>query len=263
MLVFDDSVSSSYNALPIVNLLLTPIFLQLNFNTQRSSQWDGLRHFAYQKEQLFYQGVTREQIIAEGSGILGLQNVHAQGGIAGRGVLLDYYAYSKSIGKVYDPMARHAISFDDLMACIKYQEAKSGFTMEFLQGDILVIRCGYTSRYLELEKEEERALGLALPPQTCGVEQDVRLLEWMWDHHFAAVAGDSPSFEYFPPKEDADFLLHEVLIAGWGCPIGELLWLEDLAHACEQRKRWTFFVASSPLNVFGGVASPANIMAIL
>ena len=27
-------------------------------NTQSSSQWDGLRHFGYQKEQKFYNGVT-------------------------------------------------------------------------------------------------------------------------------------------------------------------------------------------------------------
>jgi len=32
------------------------------FNTQSSSQWDGLRHFAYQKERLFYNGVTMEDI---------------------------------------------------------------------------------------------------------------------------------------------------------------------------------------------------------
>jgi hypothetical protein len=32
------------------------------FNTQVSSQWDGLRHYGYQKEQMFYNGVTMEQI---------------------------------------------------------------------------------------------------------------------------------------------------------------------------------------------------------
>jgi hypothetical protein len=36
------------------------------FNTQVSSQWDGLRHFAYQKEELFYNGVTLEDIHGEG-----------------------------------------------------------------------------------------------------------------------------------------------------------------------------------------------------
>lgn len=33
-----------------------------NFNTQCSSQWDGLRHYGYQKEKLFYNGVTMGNI---------------------------------------------------------------------------------------------------------------------------------------------------------------------------------------------------------
>lgn len=32
-----------------------------------SSQWDGLRHFAYQKEKKFYNGVTMEDIHGTGS----------------------------------------------------------------------------------------------------------------------------------------------------------------------------------------------------
>lgn len=32
------------------------------FNSQGSSQWDGLRHFGYQKEKVFYGGVTMDEI---------------------------------------------------------------------------------------------------------------------------------------------------------------------------------------------------------
>lgn len=35
------------------------------FNTQSSSQWDGLRHFGYQKEKVFYNGVTLDDIHGE------------------------------------------------------------------------------------------------------------------------------------------------------------------------------------------------------
>jgi hypothetical protein len=38
------------------------------FNSQVSSQWDGLRHFAYQKEQKFYGGVTMDDIHGVGGG---------------------------------------------------------------------------------------------------------------------------------------------------------------------------------------------------
>ena len=57
--------------------------------------------------------------------------------------------------------------------------------------------------------------------------------------------------------------MHEVLLAGWGCPIGEMFDLEKLSEECRKRGRWTFFVCSEPLNVIGGVASPPNAIAIL
>ena len=56
--------------------------------------------------------------------------------------------------------------------------------------------------------------------------------------------------------------MHEVLLAGWGMPIGELFDLEKLAGYCKKVKRWSFFVTSEVCNVPGGVASPPNILAI-
>jgi hypothetical protein len=45
------------------------------------------------------------------------------------------------------------------------------------------------------------------------------------------------------------YMLHEVLVAGWGCPIGELFDLEALSVQCKKSKRYSFFVASEPCNV--------------
>lgn len=36
----------------------------LTFNTQSSSQWDGFRHYGYQKEGLFFNGCTLQDIHA-------------------------------------------------------------------------------------------------------------------------------------------------------------------------------------------------------
>ena len=36
-----------------------------SFNTQSSSQWDGLRHYGYQTEKVFYNGVTMDDIHGE------------------------------------------------------------------------------------------------------------------------------------------------------------------------------------------------------
>jgi hypothetical protein len=60
-----------------------------------------------------------------------------------------------------------------------------------------------------------------------------------------------------------DYAMHEVFLAGWGMPIGEMFYLEELAEQCRRLGRWTFFFTSEPLNVNGGVASPPNALAIL
>lgn len=87
------------------------------------------------------------------------------------------------------------------------------------------------------------------------------MLRWIWNS-FSAVAGDQPSFESWPAPPEAPYALHEVLLAGWGCPIGELFDLEKLAEHCKREGRWSFFVSSEPCNVPGGVASPPNVLAI-
>lgn len=43
---------------------------------------------------------------------------------------------------------------------------------------------------------------------------------------------------------------------------GELFDLEALARSCQELQRWSFFVASVPLNMPGGVSSPPNVMAL-
>lgn len=149
------------------------------------------------------------------------------------------------------------------MACFQWQQEQSSEPLALQTGDILLIRQGFHVRYAQLDEAQERAVGQAWPPASCGVHQDVRLLQWLWDSHVAAVGGDAPALENFPPDEKAGFMLHEVLLSGWGCPIAEMLCLDDLAAFCRERKRWTFFVSSSPLNVQGGVGSPANMMALV
>lgn len=85
------------------------------------------------------------------------------------------------------------------------------------------------------------------------------MLEFLWDSQFAAVAGDCPGFEAWPPTEQA---MHQILLSGFGMPIGELFDLEELSRECEKQQRWTFFFTSQVLNVRGGVASPPNAIAI-
>ncbi|KAE8346410.1 hypothetical protein BDV24DRAFT_147581 [Aspergillus arachidicola] len=211
---------------------------ELHFNTQKSSQVDGLRHAAYQKSGLFYNGKSKEDILKAGSLTLGIHQWHDNGLFAGRGILIDYWAYVKRHGKAYDAIGGAPITHDELMACLAEQSQLSKQTIEFRKAQ-------------------------TTPPKTSGVAQDERMLQFLWEKQVAIVGGDAPAWECLPPVPSSNFLYHEVLLAGWGCPIGELLWLEDLARACDEHKKWTFFLTSVPLNVPGGVASPANMIAIL
>jgi kynurenine formamidase len=65
-------------------------------------------------------------------------------------------------------------------------------------GDILFIRSGYV-QWHDNATHEERLRG-AEKVQFGGVESTEDAVEWVWNHHFAAVAGDSPSWEAMPPK---------------------------------------------------------------
>jgi kynurenine formamidase len=56
--------------------------------------------------------------------------------------------------------------------------------------------------------------------------------------------------------------LHRVLIGLLGFAIGELWNLEDLAQDCATDGVYEFLLASAPLNVTGGIGSPANALAI-
>lgn len=146
-----------------------------------------------------------------------------------------------------------------------------------------------------MTEDQKKAYSQNPNPQHAGVEATIDMLRWLWDTGFSAVAGDAISWEVgldpsdghrvdtdgekvYPPV-NPDLFLHEYIIAGWGMPIGkralrpgidsayhvstgEMFDLEALSRTCAELQRWTFFVASTPFNMPGGVCSPPNIMAI-
>ncbi|CAG8981597.1 hypothetical protein HYALB_00009476 [Hymenoscyphus albidus] len=273
------------------------------FNSQVSTQWDGLRHFAYQKEGLFYNGTTARDIHGSslgegpvtcrtstrdpGTEVLGIQEM-AKRGIIGRAVLLDYHSWrlAQPAPREYDPFASASISLEELLAVAKAQGTEIRF------GDILFTRTetlreretassqfqssfpqpknenetdeksykGYKAVLNTKTDQEVSTLKDVMPPHFGGVEQSEELVKWIWEH-FSAVAGDQPSFECWP-SANPKLLLHEVLLAGWGMPIGELFDLESLAEHCRKVGRWSFFLSSEVCHVTGGVASPPNAVAI-
>ena len=164
------------------------------------------------------------------------------GGIVGRGVLLDYAAWAEANGTPVNCFQTQSIPLSVL------QEVAASQQTTFRPGDILLIRTGWTHAYERLSPAECQQLADYAAPPVIGVESSKEMLQWIWDTGFAAVAGDMPSFEAYP-CQNREFFLHEWLLAGWGIPIGELFDLERLSQECRQRRRWTFFFSSVPLKV--------------
>ncbi|KAI5924727.1 hypothetical protein F4810DRAFT_663092 [Camillea tinctor] len=238
------------------------------FNSQVSTQWDGLRHFAYQGARRFYGGRTQKDIHGQGRDedgkeggkgtVLGI-HAWAEQGIIGRAILIDYHGWRESQGvaaKPFDSFATSPIPLEDLKACL----AAQGTEVKF--GDILFVRTGFHLARSGKNPAEIWDHHEKVPHPFGGVQQSEEMLRWIWSS-FAAVAGDHPTFECWPPwTQVKEWSLHEVLLSGWGCPIGELFDLEALAAHCRASKRWSFFLSSEPCYVPGGVASPANAVAI-
>lgn len=158
-------------------------------------------------------------------------------------------------GVTVNALTRHTVSLDDVLTIAK----ECNITFE--PGDILFLRVGLPTTWDNMTDEEKVKYSQQETPNHAGLEQSERVVRFLWDQHFAAVAGDAVSFEVYPPVEK-EWDLHHFLLAGWGLPIGEMFDLEGLKEVCERLGRWTFFVSSSPLNCGRGVSSPPNCMAI-
>lgn len=165
-----------------------------------------------------------------------------QGGIVGRGVLLDWASWAEANGTKIEHFQTTPIPVSDLK---KVAEAQ-GTT--FREGDILFIRTGWTGVYPTLAQEFRTQLADNIPPKAIGLESSEDTLRWLWDNKFAAVAGDQPALEAWP-CQNQEFWLHEWLLAGWSMPIGELFDLQKLSEVCKQKKRYTFFFSSVPIKV--------------
>jgi len=241
-------------------------------NTQSGTQWDGFRHIAHFSTGHFYNGMIGNDIQGEKANNKCSIQHWAEHGIAGRGILIDYWSYAQKEGIKYDPYTHHEIPYSSLAACAKFQgidlrPASVGGSIQI--GDILLVRSGFISAY-NAKSDEERAKG-ALRHHVFGPEDDQRwaglsqeeeMVDFLHDCYFAAVAGDAPSFEAWPNMREGDKYLHEYILAFWGMPLGEMFDLEKLAKTCSEKGRWTFFFTSAVNNCPGGVSSHGNALAI-
>jgi hypothetical protein len=114
--------------------------------------------------------------------------------LVGRGVLLDFKAYADAHDIKYSCFEARKITIAELEATAKWE----GVT--FKQGDVLIVRSGYTEDLGKANAEEQ--VQMMSTHQMVGVEGTEESAKWFWNHHFSAVAGDAIGFEVIPPAKD-------------------------------------------------------------
>jgi kynurenine formamidase len=221
-----------------------------NFYLQSSSQWDSLRHIRA-REYGFYNGFSGEDA-GPGGSKLGINN-WADHGITGRGVLLDVARYMERQGTPLTAQEEYAIQPEMLEAVAEAQ----GSPLQ--TGDIILLRTGYIGAYLAGSPEDRVRFK---ENRDCpGLSSAEPMARYLWDKHPAAICSDNPAVEQVPGSPSLGYL-HRRLIPLLGFALGELFTFETLAEDCARDGRYSCFFIGVPLNIPGGVGSPANAMAI-
>jgi kynurenine formamidase len=222
-----------------------------SFNPQAGSQWDSLAHVPASPGS-FYNGVTVQQIRESHRNTIGHWVAH---GMAGRGVLLDVERF---VGAA--PGEAVGLTVTQLEQC------RRGASAEITPGDILLLYTGFDRWYAAQPESKRRMMADERALTAAGVEHSEEMAAYLWDLHISAIVSDNPSVEVWPPdwsRQAQPFgFLHHTLIGLFGMALGELWWLADLADDCRRDGRYTMFLASAPLNIPGGVSSPANAVAV-
>ncbi|KAI9700720.1 MAG: hypothetical protein M1836_002089 [Candelina mexicana] len=119
---------------------------------------DGLRHFAYQKDKVLYDGVTMEDIHTDKSVVTGIQ---------------DFHTWRLANGLEYEPFETGSIPLKYLKATAEAQGTEIKFA------DILIVRSGYMVAYNMLATSEIQSYARVNPPNLSGVQQSEDLLQWI------------------------------------------------------------------------------------
>ncbi|KAG2221949.1 hypothetical protein INT45_010473 [Circinella minor] len=226
-----------------------------DFNTQTSSQWDGLRHVCHKDSSIFYNNVPVSDITPgpDANDRLGIHYM-ARRGIAGRAVLLDYGRWAEKQGKKINPLTRYEYTVNELEQVAKEQ----GVTFE--HGDILLVRTGWMSTYMKEGDKLPKLMDLS-KPECIGIKACEETYRWIWNNHFSAVASDAVAFEAYPVLDWRDSC-HSQFLGAFGCPIGEMFYLEELAEDSAKDGRYEYLFTSAPLNKYQGVATPPNAICL-
>jgi kynurenine formamidase len=196
----------------------------------------------------------------------------ARKGIVGRGVLADVDRWRQQQGRPLRANHPDPITAEDVLGTL----AAQGSIVE--PGDILLVRTGWVSWYRTLDTDERAQLASTTISPSVGLQPGEAVASMLWDLHVAAVAADNPALELMPfggltdpaemtaafgdPERAEDTFVHFRILALLGIPIGEFWDLDALASDCQDDGVYHFLLTATPLNLHGGVGSPANAVAV-
>jgi len=223
-----------------------------DFYPQASSQWDSLAHIGT-PDGWFYNGRKMSDILRGENTI----DAWARRGIAGRFVLVDIAGARAASGQPLACDQRVEVGVEELEAVL----AAQGTALEI--GDILLLRFGWVGWYESLDGTARQRMAATPRFPAPGLACEERTAAWLWDHHVAAVASDTPPLEAWPPDlSRLDGFLHYRLIPLLGLAVGELFVLDPLAEDCARDGVYEGMFVSAPLNQPGGAGSSANALAL-
>ncbi|HEY2500420.1 MAG TPA: cyclase family protein [Mycobacterium sp.] len=207
---------------------------------QAASQWDALSHVYYDDK--LYNGFAAGSVTSMGAYHCGIDKVDGKG-ITSRGVLLDLVRH-RGAEVFLEP--GNPITPEELDDVVRAQGVTIG------RGDIVLIRTGWWTRFLETGNKMEGYSGL-----------DWRCASWLHDREVAAVAADNLQVEDLVSGVDGVFLpLHLLCLRDMGLMFGEYWDLAALADDCAADGVYEFQLIAPPLRVVGAVGSPVNPIAI-
>jgi len=206
----------------------------LALDTHNFTHVDSLAHVAYGGR--LYNGAPIDAIGGAGTTRNSIEHVM----IVGRAVLADipalYGVEALEVGQV--------IGLEDLERALK--QARVGLR----QGDILLVRTGWITRYLKTPEIAQKGWpGLG-----------ERTLPWLREHEVCAVGADNVAVEVRPSEHaDRSLIIHERFLRDLGGYLIEFLDLEALAAD----KVYEGFFVLAPLRITGGVGSPVTPVVII
>jgi kynurenine formamidase len=206
------------------------------------TQWDSLAHVFDSGK--MYNGYDATLVTSSGAAKNSIDKTKSR--IVGRGVLLDVARHKK----VASLPAGYAITPDDLEA------TAAAAKVQVQRGDILLVRTGFMSGYLE--RGDWRHFDLDDSPGL-----SVHAAPWLHAREVAAVAADNYAVEV-RPSELPPFRVpfHICAIPNMGLTLGEIFFLDELAADCAGDGRYAFLLVAPPLPVTAGVGTPINPYAL-